>query len=67
MDLRREYGNWKCLERVALLSIVWVNANVVERAANLQSGKKRMGEYEGTIWVNPKSSHMSNPYMKASM
>ena len=35
------------LERVALLPLVRVNANVVERAANVQSGKKRMGEYEG--------------------
>lgn len=46
MDLGREYGNLRCLERVALLPLVWVNANVVERAANVQSGQSRMDEYE---------------------
>lgn len=35
-----------CLERVALLPEVRVNANVVEHAANVQSWPWRMDEYE---------------------
>lgn len=55
------------LERVALLPLVRINANVVERAANVQSGHCVYGWIREAIWFNLKSNHMSNQYMKACM